>query len=204
MTSTALAASTRRLVLADLLPGTRSRDVALVVGGAALVGVCAQIAFPLPFTPVPVTLQPFGVLLVGAALGARRGSLAMLVYLALGVAGLPWFAQQHGGPAIVHGATFGYLLGYPVVAAVVGWLAARGGDRTPLRTAATMALGSLLIYAFGVPWLMAVAHLDLAAGIAKGAAPFLLFDGIKVLAAAGLLPSTWRLVGRRGPGVNER
>lgn len=204
MTSTALTASPRRLVLADLLPGARSRDIALVAGGAALVGVCAQIAFPLPFTPIPFTMQPFGVLLTGAALGARRGATAMLVYLALGVAGLPWFAEHHGGPGMLQRPSFGYLIGYPVVAAVVGWLAARGGDRTPLRTAGTMALGSLLIYAFGVPWLMASLHLGLAQGIALGATPFLLVDGLKVLAAAGVLPTTWRLVGRGDRSVNQR
>lgn len=185
---------TPHLVLADLLPGTRTRDAALVVGAAGFVGVCAQIALSLPFTPVPLTMQPFAVLLAGAALGWRRGALGMLLYVLVGIAGVPWFAQQHGGTAILHAASFGYLLSYPFVAALVGRLASRGGDRTVLRTAGTMALGSLLIYAFGLPWLMATLHAGLAEGLAIGVLPFLLGDAIKVAIAAGLLPSAWRLV----------
>ncbi len=186
-----------RAVLADVLPGARVRDAALVVGGAAFVGVCAQITIALPFTPVPLTMQPFAVLLAGASLGMRRGSAAMLLYVLAGLAGVPWFAAHHGGGAMVHAVSFGYLLSYPFVGALMGYLAARGGDRTVLRTAGTMALGSLLIYAFGVPWLMASLHVGVARGLALGATPFLLGDAIKVLLAAGLLPSAWKLVGRR-------
>ncbi|MGI8683000.1 MAG: biotin transporter BioY [Mycobacteriales bacterium] len=185
-----------RLVLADLLPGTRARDAALVVVGAALVGASAQIAIALPFTPVPLTMQPFAVLLAGATFGLRRGAAAMLLYLLVGLAGVPWFAQHNGGPTIVHAASFGYLLSYPFAAALVGALAARGGDRTVLRTAGSMALGLLVIYAFGLPWLMAVLHVGLAQGLALGVTPFLLGDAIKVALAAGLLPTTWRLIGR--------
>lgn len=186
-----------RLVLGDLLPGARVRDAALVVGGAAFVGVSAQIAISLPFTPVPLTMQPFAVLLAGATLGLRRGAASMLLYVLVGIAGVPWFAQHHSGSSILHAASFGYLLSYPFVAALVGTLASRGGDRTVLRTASTMALGSVLIYAFGLPWLMANLHVGLARGLALGVTPFLLGDAIKVALAAGLLPTTWRLV-RRG------
>lgn len=186
-----------RLVLGDLLPGARVRDAALVVGGAAFVGVSAQIAISLPFTPVPLTMQPFAVLLAGATLGLRRGAASMLLYVLVGIAGVPWFAQHHSGSSILHAASFGYLLSYPFVAALVGTLASRGGDRTVLRSASTMALGSVLIYAFGLPWLMANLHVGLARGLALGVTPFLLGDAIKVALAAGLLPTTWRLV-RRG------
>jgi biotin transport system substrate-specific component len=182
-----------QLVLADLLPGARVRDFALVVGSAAFVGVSAQIAITLPFTPVPLTMQPFAVLLAGAALGLRRGAAGMLLYVLVGLAGVPWFAQQHGGSAVLHAASFGYLLAYPFVAGLVGALAARGGDRTVLRTAATMTTGLLTIYAFGVPWLMATLNVGLAEGLALGVAPFLLGDAVKVALAAGLLPLTWRL-----------
>ncbi len=140
----------RRLVLADLLPGARVRDAALVLGAAAFVGLSAQVAVSLPFT-VPLTMQPFAVLLAGATLGLRRGAAGMVLYVLAGIAGLPWFAQHHGGTAVVHAASFGYLLAYPFVAALVGALASRGGDRTVLRTTATIALGSLVIYAFGLP-----------------------------------------------------
>jgi len=154
----------RRLVLADLLPGARTRDAALVLGAAGFVGISAQVALSLPFTPVPLTMQPFAVLLAGATLGLRRGAAGMVLYVLAGIAGVPWFAQHHGGSAVVHAASFGYLLAYPFVAALVGALACRGGDRTVLRTTATMALGSLVIYAFGMPWLMATLHVGLAAG----------------------------------------
>jgi len=97
----------------------------------------------------------------------------------------------------VHAASFGYLLAYPFVAALVGGLASRGGDRTVLRTTATMALGSLVIYAFGLPWLMATLHVGLARGLALGVTPFLAGDAVKVALAAGLLPTTWRLTGHR-------
>ena len=185
-----------RLVLADLLPGTRVRDAALVVGAAAFVGVSAQIAITLPFTPVPLTMQPFAVLLAGATLGLRRSAAGMLLYVLMGLAGMPWFASNRGGLAVVYAASFGYLLAYPFAAALVGALAARGGDRTVLRTTGTMALGLLVIYAFGVPWLMATLHVGLAKGLALGVTPFLLGDAIKVALAAGLLPTTWRLVRR--------
>lgn len=185
-----------RLVLADLLPGTRARDAALVVGAAAFVGVSAQIAISLPFTPVPLTMQPFAVLLAGATLGARRGAAGLLLYVLAGLAGVPWFAQQHGGSAVLHAASFGYLLAYPFVAGLVGALAARGGDRTVLRTAGTMAIGLLLIYAFGLPWLMATLNVGLAKGLALGVTPFLLGDAVKVALAAGLLPLSWRLTRR--------
>lgn len=186
------------VVLADVLPDARARDVLLVLAGAGLVGLCAQIAVPLPFTPVPVTMQPFAVLLAGAALGWRRGALAMLVYAAAGVAGLPWFAGHPAGVAVVLGASFGYIVSYPCAAAAVGALARRGGDRTPLRTVGTMLVGSAIIYAVGVPWLMATLHVGLARGLALGFTPFVVSDLVKVGLAAGLLPGAWALAGRGG------
>lgn len=186
-----------RLVLADLLPGARARDAALVVGAAAFVGLSAQITVTLPFTPVPLTMQPFAVLLAGASLGLRRGSAGMLLYVLAGLAGVPWFAQHHGGSAVLHAASFGYLLAYPFVGGLVGALAARGGDRTVLRTAGTMTVGLLVIYAFGLPWLMATLDVGLAEGLALGVTPFLLGDAVKVALAAGLLPLTWRLTRHR-------
>ena len=196
MTLASPALTAPRLVLADLLPGARARDAALVVVSAAFVGVSAQIAIALPFTPVPLTMQPFAVLLAGATLGLRRGAAGMLLYVLVGLVGVPWFAQHNGGTAMVHAASFGYLLSYPFAAALVGALAARGGDRTVLRTAGTITLGLLVIYAFGPPWLMATLHVGLAQGLALGVTPFLLGDAIKVALAAGLLPTTWRLIRR--------
>jgi biotin transporter BioY len=184
------AAPPRPLVLADLLPGQRVRDVLLVTGAAAFVGLAAQLSFHVPGTPVPVTGQTFAVLLAGAALGTWRAFAALALYVVAGAAGLPWYAAHGSGWG---GASFGYLLGFVVAATAVGAVAARGGDRTPLRTAATMAGGTLLVYAVGVPWLAATLHIGLGRALALGARPFLVGDAVKVLLAAGLLPAAWRV-----------
>lgn len=194
-----IAPGRRTQVLGDLLAGTLLRDVVLVVAGAALVGLCAQVSVPLPFTPVPLTLQTFGVLLGGAALGWRRGAAAMVVYGGLGLAGLPWFASHMGGTAILSGPLFGYILAYPVAGGLVGWLSGRGFDRSPLRTAVMMLLGSAVIYAGGLPWLMVNLHVGLGKGLHLGVIPFLPGDAIKALAAALVLPASWGLVHRQRP-----
>ncbi len=181
-------------VLGDVIPGGAVRDVALVLGGSALTGLAAQVAIPLPFTPVPLTLQTFAVLLVGASLGTVRGMLSMGLYLVAGVVGVPWFAQGTSGAA---GASFGYVVGFILAALLVGRLAERGATRGPLSTAGVMVLGNLAIYAIGVPWLMVVAQVGFAKALALGVIPFLIGDLIKVAVAAGLFPSAWRLAGRR-------
>lgn len=181
-------------VLGDVVPGALIRDVALVVGGAALTALAAQVSIPLPVTPVPVTLQTFAVLLVGASLGTVRGIASMLLYLLVGVAGLPVFSHATSGWG---GASFGYVVGFVVAAVVVGRLAERGATRTPARTAGVMVLGNLAVYAVGVPWLMAVARVDLPVALGLGVVPFLIGDAVKVVVAAGLFPATWRLAGRR-------
>lgn len=134
-------------VLADVIATTWARNLALVVGGAAFVGLAAQIAIPLPFTPVPLTLQTFAVLLTAAALGSLRGILAMTVYAVAGIAGIPWFAQANSG---ITAPSFGYILGFIAAAFIVGRIAERGATRTVARTAGLMILGNLVIYAIGV------------------------------------------------------
>ncbi|WP_216215506.1 biotin transporter BioY [Amycolatopsis aidingensis] len=183
----------RRPVLADLVPGALARDLALVAGGAVVTGLAAQVVLPVPGSPVPMTGQTFAALLTGAALGWQRGAAAMLLYLLAGAAGVPWFQNASSG---LFGASAGYIIGFVFAGALVGALAARGGDRTPLRTAGTMVLGNLAIYAVGVPWLMASASLGLADGLAMGVVPFLIGDAVKIVLAAGLLPGTWKLVER--------
>ncbi|GGZ92737.1 biotin transporter BioY [Streptomyces subrutilus] len=182
-------------VLADLLPASRVRDIALVAGGAALTGIAAQIAVPVPGSPVPVTGQTFAALLVGTAFGARRGFLSLALYALVGMAGVPWFANGTSGAG---GASFGYVLGMLLAATLVGALARHGADRSVLRTAGTMVLGSAVIYAVGVPYLMAATGMSLTAAVAAGLTPFLVGDALKAALAMGLLPAAWKLAGRRG------
>lgn len=189
----ALPVARRPIVLGDLVAGTALRDVALVIGGAAFVGALAQLSLPVPGSPVPITGQTFGVLLAGAALGWRRGLASMLLYLVAGAAGLPWYAGHAHG--VAH-PDFGYIIGFVLAASVVGALAQRGGDRTPLRTVLTMALGTVLVYLVGVPYLAVDLHVSLGTAIHLGLRPFLVGDAIKVLLAAGVLPGTWALLNR--------
>ncbi|GGJ89715.1 biotin synthase [Streptomyces camponoticapitis] len=196
--STAAVTTRTGAVLADLLPVARNRyavDTALVLGGAALTGIAAQLSVPVPGSPVPVTGQTFAALLVGTALGARRGFLALAVYTLVGLAGMPWFSEGESGPGIV---SLGYVLGMLLAATVVGSLARRGGDRSVARTAGTMVLGSVIIYAVGVPYLALAADLSPSAAVAAGLTPFLLGDALKAALAMGLLPAAWKLVGRQG------
>jgi biotin transport system substrate-specific component len=182
-------------VLADLLPAStaaraRARDVALVVGGAVLTGLAAQLSIPVHGSPVPVTGQTFAALLVGTTHGARRGFASLTLYAAAGVAGMPWFSEGASGWSMP---SFGYILGMIVAATAVGALARRGADRTLPRTALTMLIGSALIYAVGVPYLAASAHLSASQAVSLGLRPYLLGDALKAAFAMALLPTAWRL-----------
>ncbi|MFI7007489.1 MULTISPECIES: biotin transporter BioY [Streptomyces] len=192
--STATAAVARPgKVLADLLPASRTKDIALVLGGAALTGIAAQIAIPVPGSPVPVTGQTFAALLVGTALGARRGFLALAVYALAGMAGMPWFAEGTAGFAMP---SFGYVLGLMLASAAVGALARRGDDRSVWRTARAFLVGEAIVYAVGVPYLALSTGMSLTAAIAAGLTPFLIGDAIKAALAMGALPTAWKFVGK--------
>ncbi|MEU9557503.1 biotin transporter BioY [Streptomyces fumanus] len=191
--STATALARPGQVLADLLPASRVRDAALVVGGAALTGLAAQISLPVPGSPVPVTGQTFAALLVGTALGAGRGVLSLALYALVGLAGVPWFAGGASGAV----PSLGYVLGMLLAAAAVGALARRGADRSVWRTAGAMLLGEAIIYAVGVPYLALATGMSAGAAIAAGLTPFLIGDALKAALAMGVLPTAWKLVGRR-------
>jgi biotin transport system substrate-specific component len=195
--TTTLHVADRPRVLADLIPGSLVRDIALVIGAAVLTGLAAQVSVPLPFTPVPISLQTFTVLLSGAALGPIRGGLGMVLYLVAGMAGVPWFSEQRSGFDFP---SFGYIVGFVLAAALVGWLARRGLDRSIPGTIGIMVLGNLVIYAFGVSWLASSLGVDLPAALELGAWPFLIGDGLKIALAAGLLPAAWWLAGSRPKG----
>lgn len=182
-------------VLADVVTRTWVRNVALVVGGAAFVGVSAQIAIPLPFTPVPLTLQTFAVLLSAAALGSMRGVAAMALYAVVGAAGFPWFAEASSGYSAP---SFGYIVGFIAAAFVVGRIAEHGATRSVVRTAGLMVVGNVIIYAVGLVWLKNSLDASWSDAIAWGLTPFLIGDAIKIAAAAGLLPATWKGLKKAG------
>lgn len=187
-------AAPERVVLADLLPGALVRDTVLVAGGAALTGLAAQVSIVTPLSPVPFTMQTLAVLVSGAALGSVRGVLSMLLYLAAGTAGVPWFAGHSSGAG---GPAFGYLIGFVLAAGLVGALARRGADRQVVSTLLLMVLGSIVIYAVGTVWLAEDLGVGARAAFDLGVRPFLATDAVKLGVAALAFPSAWRLV-RRG------
>ena len=183
-----------RRVLADLIPAFAVRDVVLVIAYASLVGLLAQLVIRLPFTPVPITGQTFGVLIGGMALGSRRALLGMILYVGAGLIGVPWFAGGAHGWEIFSAASFGYLIGFVAAAGALGTLAEQGFDRKPQLTLLAMVVGTAIIYFFGVTWLWKSLGVSIGTAIQLGLVPFLLGDAIKALLAAGLLPGAWKLV----------
>ncbi len=171
-------------------------DALLILGGAFLLALCAQISFALPFTPVPLTLQTFGVLLIGASYGAVRGGLTAALYVLMGLVGLPVFAGRTHGLDVVIGATGGYLIGFIVAAVVVGALAQRKWDRRFSSAVAAMLTGTVIIYVCGLVWLKQNQGLDLATTFEYGLYPFVPGDLLKLYLAGALLPGAWRLVSR--------
>lgn len=192
---TTLAPTARRLVLADrVFPRTLVMDIVLVLAGAALVTVLSYTQIPL--WPVPITGQTLGVLLVGSTLGAARGAISMGVYALIGGLGLPVFAPNPDGSLsfgwhVLFGATGGYIIGFVISAALVGWLAERQWDRKVLKAIVTFVAGSVVVFAVGLPWLAAVLHLNLQQTLEGGLYPFIIGGIIKAAIAAGLLPLAW-------------
>ena len=172
------------------------RWILLMLAGSLFIAACAQVAVPL--LPVPITMQTFAVLMIGAAYGWRLGAATVAAYLVEGALGLPVFAEWSGGLPVLVGPTGGYLFGFVLAAGAVGWLAERGWDRNIVTTALAMLIGNALIY---VPGLAVLANF---VGIDKvleyGLLPFLLGDGLKLVLAACLLPLAWRII---GPGPKK-
>ena len=178
-------------------------DVLSVVAGSLIVAGLAQISIHLHFTPVPITGQTLGVLLVGGTLGAARGGAALGLYLIEGGIGLPFFAQGAHGWSVVTvspaGPSGGYLIGFIAAAAVVGFLAERGWDRSLGSSIGAMLIGEVFIYGAGLPWLSASLRVGAEKSFEYGLYPFVIGDLIKLLIAAGLLPAAWKLVKRFRP-----
>ncbi|MFP4437278.1 MAG: biotin transporter BioY [Chloroflexaceae bacterium] len=169
-------------------------NLMLTVLGSWFVALLAQISIPLGFTPVPITGQTLGVLLVGSLLGTRMGTLALLLYVAQGAIGLPFFADGNSGVQVLYGSTAGYIFGFVLAAALTGWLAERGWDRKVSTTVLSMVIGTVLIYIPGVIWLAGFVD-SLQEAVVLGVLPFLLGAVIKIAVAAGVLPGAWKLLG---------
>ena len=196
-------AAERGLTIADFLVpislaerlNSRVRHIVLIVTGALFIYLTAQVY--IARLPVPWTLQTFGVLVVGGALGARRGFAAVALYVLLGVVGLPFFAEGKGGTAVFLGATGGYLVGFMLAGAIVGRLAELGWDRHIGGALGMMLIGNVVIYVIGLPWLSTALHLSIQDTIAAGLTPFIVWDAAKLAIAAGLFPTAWWLINRR-------
>ena len=187
----------RTLTLADVAwpRAGFARNALLVVGASAATALAAQVALPIPWSPVPLTGQTFAVLLSGALLGARRAFLAQALYLAEGAIGLPVFAGGAAGAFVLAGPTGGYLIAFPLAAALTGWLAERGWDRRFVTTFAALLLGSVVIFAAGLAGLSR--FLPAERLLATGLLPFLPGDLVKSALAAAAFPAAWRMVNRR-------
>src|SRR5207253_9725503 len=171
---------------------TLAQQAALVVGASIFVALCARVTLPLPFTPVPLTMQNFGVLLVGLMLGRRRGFAALTLYLAEGLAGMPVCNPTGpGGLAQLLGPTGGYLFTYPFVAALAGGIMERG-PRTFFRAVAAGVLAETLLFASGISWLVVFTH-SFAQALRFGFYWFVFAEIIKVMLAAGITTG-WRRV----------
>jgi biotin transport system substrate-specific component len=182
------------VVIDRLVRGRVAANLLLVVGASLLIAIAAQVAIPVPFTPVPLTLQPLAVIFVGVALGSTRGAAAAALYLLEGFSGLPVFAQGHGGPAMLFAPTAGYLFSYPFAAYVAGFISERGWGGSVVRAISGMLLALGVIYLGGWSWLAVLT--DARSAFAAGVAPFVLADIVKVAIGAALLPKAQQLVSK--------
>lgn len=169
-----------------LVRGRVAFDVLLVLAGSALIAIAAQISIPVPFSPVPLTLQPLAVLLVGVVLGASRGAAAAVLYLLEGASGLPVFAMGRGGAVWLAGPTAGYLFSYPFAAFIAGWFSERGWGSSVVRAVTGMLIALAVVYAGGWSWFAALT--DARTAFVAGVAPFIVADIVKIALGAALLP----------------
>lgn len=181
------------VVIERLIRGRAAADVMLVLGASALIAVAAQIAIPLPFTPVPLTLQPLAVILVGVTLGASRGAAAAMLYLLEGMSGLPVFALGGTGASLL-GPSAGFLYSYPLAAGLAGFISERGWGNSMIRAITGMLLALGVIYLGGWSWFAMV--FDYRTAFAATVAPFVIADIVKVALGAALLPKAQRLIAR--------
>ena len=185
----------RHAVLADTIPQARVRDVTLVLAGALLTALLAQVQIDVPPSPVPITGQTLAVGLVGATLGARRGALSLALYALLGLV-LPFYAGGSSGWHVVWGANGGYIVGFVFAAGAIGWLAERGADRKVLAAFTAFVAGQLIVFAFGLVGLKLAVDESWSWTIHNGFAIFIVGGLLKAAVGALVLPSAWQLVRR--------
>lgn len=184
-----------RPTLADrLVSRSLTSDIVLVAAGAGLTAVAAQLYVPL--WPVPITMQTLAVLLVGSTLGASRGALSMVLYMILGLVGLPVYSEGASGAAVLFGSTGGYIVGFVFAAALTGWLAQRNWDKKFLGAGLSFLAGTGVTFAVGLPWLAVVTGADLSQTLAWGLYPFIIGGIVKAALAAAIIPTTWKLADR--------
>lgn len=179
-------------VLADMFAGTRVRTAVMVLAGALLTALFAQISIPVPGSPVPITGQTLAVVLVGSTLGANRGAAALALYLLLGLF-LPFYSDGESGFDVIWGATGGYIVGFVLAAYVIGWLSERGADRQLVVAFLSFVAAQLIVFGIGLPWLKVAADLDWATTFSAGFTPFIVGGLIKAAIAAAAMPTAWRL-----------
>ena len=176
---------------------TIQTKVALVIGGAAFLSLMAQISIPVPGSPVPVTGQTLGALLLGSAYGASLGFTTFATYLIVGIAGVPVFASGGHGFARLSGATGGYLVGMLLASLITGYLAGKKWDQKILTVIPTMLIGDLIIFAFGLTWLHHAIHATWSVTFKAGLTPFIFGEVIKIAIASTAMPTLWRFVPKR-------
>ena len=186
----------RPLVLADLVPAVRARNVVLVALGVLFTALLAQVSIPVPGSPVPITGQTLAVVLTAASLGPVRGVAVQAFYILSALVGLPFYSEASGGVDVVFGATGGYVVGFIPAAWLIGMAARRGMDRQPLKAAPLFVAGQAVVFAVGVPWLALSAGMSAGQALDAGFYPFILGGLVKAVVAAGVLGGAWRLARR--------
>ena len=184
----------RPLVLADLVPAVRARDAGLVALGVLFTALLAQVAVPVPGSPVPITGQTLAVVLTAASLGPVRGVAVQALYIVAALLGLPFYSEASGGVDVVFGATGGYVIGFLPAAYLIGVAARRGADRNLLKSVPLFVAGQAVIFAVGVPWLALSAGMTAGQALDAGFYPFILGGIVKAAVAAVVLGAAWTLV----------
>ena len=197
MTAASMPLPARPLVLADLFPAIKARNVVLVALGVLFTALLAQVSVPVPGSPVPITGQTLAVVLTAAALGPVRGVAVQVFYILAALVGLPFYSEASGGVDVVLGATGGYVVGFIPAAYLIGLAARRGADRNLLKSVPLFIAGQAVIFAVGVPWLALSTGMSAEVALEKGFYPFIRGGVVKAVVASAVLGTAWALTRRR-------